>query len=406
MRVWAVNGTNSACSSAMSCSRMPYCLASTTIERPSGVSSASEESCATSASSFSETPGIGMNSDASRLPIVIVPVLSSSSTSTSPEASTARPDSASTLRRTSRSMPAMPIADRSAPMVVGIRATNSEISVVSEIGVCANRPNGRSVATTIMKIRVSPASRMLSAISFGVFRRSAPSTRSIMRSRNECPGSWVISTTIRSDSTRVPPVTALRSPPDSRITGADSPVIADSSTEAMPSITVPSPGISSPASTTTTSPLASSEAGFVVPSSSLAIVSWRIARSVSACARPRPSANASAMFANTTVSHSQIEITNVYQAGSLPPSALPPNTWMSQVTVVIVAPISTTNITGLRIWTRGSSLIKLSISARRTISGWNSETARRSVGRGGCGRSSAGAFTLMRALQSCDRAPG
>ncbi len=101
---------------------------------------------------------------------------------------------------------------------------------------------------------MSPASRMLSAISFGVLRRSAPSTRPIIRSRKLFPGSWVISTTIRSESTRVPPVTALRSPPDSRITGADSPVIADSSTEAMPSITVPSPGITSPASTTTTSP--------------------------------------------------------------------------------------------------------------------------------------------------------
>ena len=66
------------------------------------------------------TPGIGMNSVAWRLPSVIVPVLSSSSTSTSPDASTARPDSASTLRRTSRSMPAMPIADSSAPIVVGI----------------------------------------------------------------------------------------------------------------------------------------------------------------------------------------------------------------------------------------------------------------------------------------------
>ena len=86
---------------------------------------------------------------------MIVPVLSSSSTSTSPEASTARPESASTLRRTSRSMPAMPIADSSAPIVVGISATSSEISVVSEIGVSANRPNGRSVATTIMKISVS-----------------------------------------------------------------------------------------------------------------------------------------------------------------------------------------------------------------------------------------------------------
>ena len=47
----------------------------------------------------------------------------------------------------------------------------------------------------------------------------------------------------------VPPVTAERSPPVSRMTGADSPVMADSSTEAMPSITSPSPGITSPAST-------------------------------------------------------------------------------------------------------------------------------------------------------------
>ena len=68
-----------------------------------------------------------------------------------------------------------------------------------------------------------------------------------MRSRNVSPGSAVIRTTISSDSTRVPPVTAERSPPDSRMTGADSPVIADSSTVAMPSTTSPSPGITSPA---------------------------------------------------------------------------------------------------------------------------------------------------------------
>ncbi len=50
-----------------------------------------------------------------------------------------------------------------------------------------------------------------------------------MRSRKLSPGLAVTRTTMRSESTRVPPVTALRSPPDSRITGADSPVIADSS---------------------------------------------------------------------------------------------------------------------------------------------------------------------------------
>ncbi len=52
---------------------------------------------------------------------------------------------------------------------------------------------------------------------------------------------------IWSDSTLVPPVTAERSPPASRMTGADSPVIADSSTEATPSTTSPSPGMTSPA---------------------------------------------------------------------------------------------------------------------------------------------------------------
>ena len=53
--------------------------------------------------------------------------------------------------------------------------------------------------------------------------------------------------------------------------------------------------------------------------------------------------------AKTTVSHSQIATVNVNQAGSSPPpSGSPPKTWISQATVVITAPISTTNITGLR----------------------------------------------------------
>ena len=46
-----------------------------------------------------------------RSPTVIVPVLSRISVCTSPAASTAFPDMASTLKRTVRSMPAMPIAD-------------------------------------------------------------------------------------------------------------------------------------------------------------------------------------------------------------------------------------------------------------------------------------------------------
>ena len=83
------------------------------------------------------------------------------------------------------------------------------------------------VATANTKMIVRPASRMFSAISFGVFCRSAPSTSAIIRSRKVEPCAAVMRTLIQSDSTRVPPVTAERSPPLSRITGADSPVIAD-----------------------------------------------------------------------------------------------------------------------------------------------------------------------------------
>ena len=104
------------------------------MERPSGVSSASEAIWAASASSCSLTLRSGLNSVACRLPSVMVPVLSSNSVSTSPAASTARPDKASTLKRTRRSMPAMPMADSSAPMVVGISVTNRATTTTTEIG--------------------------------------------------------------------------------------------------------------------------------------------------------------------------------------------------------------------------------------------------------------------------------
>ena len=159
---------------------------------------------------------------------------------------------------------------------------------------------------------VMPASRMLSAISFGVFCRSAPSTSAIMRSRKVEPGSAVIRTLIQSEITCVPPVTAERSPPLSRITGADSPVMAASLTEATPSITSPSHGIRSPVCTSTMSPLRSLRRGHLCPfrraeasASRLATVSVLALRRVSACALPRPSATASAKLANSTVNQSQ-----------------------------------------------------------------------------------------------------
>ncbi len=114
--------------------RLYFSLASTTIERPSGVSSESEASCAALASRSWLTSGAGMNSVAWRLPSVMVPVLSSSSVFTSPAASTARPLMASTLYCTRRSMPAMPMAESNPPMVVGMRHTSSETSTKTVCG--------------------------------------------------------------------------------------------------------------------------------------------------------------------------------------------------------------------------------------------------------------------------------
>src|SRR6266849_1592490 len=217
-----------------------------------------------------------------------------------------------------------------------------------------------------MKMTVSAASRMFSATSFGVFCRFAPSTSAIIRSMKVSPGLDVICTTIRSDSTFVPPVTADPSPPDSRMTGADSPVIADSSTEATPSTTSPSPGINSPAATITKSPDRSFDPGTdsVEPSgrSRRAMVSARALRKASACALPRPSAMASAKFANRTVNHSHRVICSEKPK---------PGTWRARfhtsAIVVSAVPTSTTNITGFFISVRGLSFKAESQTARPTI---------------------------------------
>ena len=197
IRVCAVNATAVDAGGAAT-GRPSVPTPSATMLLPSGVSSDRDASTAASASWASVTPGAGRNAVACRLPWVIVPVLSSRRMSTSPAASTARPLVAITLAWIIRSMPAIPIADRSPPIVVGIRHTRSATRTVSvtvaawppaaSISRSANAENGYRVTVTSRKTMVSPASRMSSAISLGVFFRLAPSTIAIIRSRNEPPG--------------------------------------------------------------------------------------------------------------------------------------------------------------------------------------------------------------------------
>ena len=226
---------------------------------------------------------------------------------------------------------------------------------------------------------VRPASRMSSAISFGVFLRLAPSTIEIIRSRKLSPGLAVIWMISQSDSTVVPPVTALRSPPLSRMTGALSPVIALSLTDATPSMISPSPGMTWPASTSTRSPGRSCDDGFsclrasrLASVSTYAGTSLRALRSASACALPRPSAIASAKLANSTVNHSQTLIAAMKPGEASPAPVI--RAWKNRI-VVKALPISTTNMTGFRIMRRGSSLPNASRVARRTIGPSNSGRA-------------------------------
>ncbi len=89
------------------------------------------------------------------------------------------------------------------------------------------------------------------------------------------------------------------------------------------------------------------------------MVSALVFRSDSACALPRPSATASARFANTTVSHSQKKTISQ------------PNQFGSTIarTVLQTAPISTISMTGFRHSVRGSSLRNASGSEVMSILG-------------------------------------
>src|SRR5579862_2009707 len=213
-----------------------------------------------------------------------------------------------------------------------------------------------------MNSAVRLTSTIFNAISFGVFCRRAPSIIAIIRSRNEFPCSAVTRTTIRSLMTFVPPVTALRSPPLSRMTGADSPVMADSSTVAMPSTISPSAGIVSPASHTNRSPIFSSAACVENswPLTNLrAIVLVRILRNASAWALPRPSAIASAKFANRHVNHSHRQIWTLNRLH-------PPE--VNRMAVVQIDPTQTTNMTRFLISSRGFNFLNESMTAWLTSS--------------------------------------
>src|ERR1700754_840204 len=105
------------------------------IDLPSGVSSAREANTAALINTSGEIPSAGQNWVALRLPMVIVPVLSSNRVSKSPAVSTALPDLVITFARKALSIPAIPMADKRPPIVVGIKQTNNDIKAAIVMGV-------------------------------------------------------------------------------------------------------------------------------------------------------------------------------------------------------------------------------------------------------------------------------
>ena len=291
--------------------RRPYCsFASTTIDRPSGVSSGSDESCAASASSSLVTPAAVRNSDACRLPSVIVPVLSSSSVFTSPAASTARPLTASTLCCTRRSMPAMPIArqqpadgrrnqahqqrDQHKRRLRRARVHRKRLQRDHRQQKDNRQPGQQDIQRNLIR-------RLLPLRAFHQ-RDHAVQKRLAGVGRN--PHHNHVAQHARSAGHR-----RLRSPPASRITGALSPVMADSSTDATPSITSPSPGIICPATTRTLSPTRRCELGNLFHSRRSAFSLYAVVSDLARAQRVRLRLAAAlrhrlAKLANSTVNHS------------------------------------------------------------------------------------------------------
>ena len=257
----------------------------------------------------------------------------------------------------------------------------------------ANSANGLSATITNRKISVRPASRMLSAISFGVLRRSAPSTSAIMRSRNDLPGSCVISTTIRSreharaagDRAAVAAGLAddrRRLAGDRRLVDGgdalDHGAVAGDHLAGLDDHDVAALQLRT---RRPRAPSASRAVGLGAHRPqrrglrAAAALGQRLGEVGEHDGQPQPDRDREREPARARRRRQR----------------WPPKSWISQAIVVISAPTSTTNMTGLRTCTRGSSFLNEAPIAGHRISGVNRDfDARAASGRRGRGRSLGG----------------
>ena len=249
-------------------------------------------------------------------------------------------------------------------MVVGIRQTSRAVSTSDRRLDRRSSPRtGTAWRTTTTKTAVSESSRTLSATSLGVFCRSDPSTRAIIRSTNEWPGLGgdpdddPVGEHHGAAGDRAPVAAGLA---DHRGGLAGHRGLVDGG-HALDDVTVagdPLPGlhddhVAGPQACCGDLLDGQRRPGCRCSASwsqrratRRAVVSCWSSRRLAACALPRPSATASARVPKSTVSQSQ---TRDETENSAPGRA-------TAITVVATAPISTTSMTGLPRSSRGLDL--------------------------------------------------
>ena len=172
----------------------------------------------------------------------------------------------------------------------------------------------------------------------------------------------------------MPAVTAERSPPASRMTGADSPVIADSSTLATPSTISPSPGMN--CARLDAHDVSGAQRrrghGFAAPVANPH--GGRFGLRLAERRRLRLAPSLGHRLGEVGEEHGEPQPER-HLAGEerLP---LPPSSSCTQTMVVSTLPTSTMNITGFLNCTRGSSLMTESRIACRTMPGSQIEMRR------------------------------
>ena len=193
-------------------------------------------------------------------PWVMVPVLSITTVCTEWAVSRASADLMRTPLVAPRPVPTMMAVGVARPKAQGQETTSTDTAMVRANSKVAPQISHTMAETTAMAITTgtnTPATRSAS-LAMGALELVASSTRRMIWARAVSSPTLVARMRKYPLRLTVAPITLS---PVSLSTGMLSPVMADSSTEAVPSRTTPSTGMDSPAFTISTSPVSSSSTG-------------------------------------------------------------------------------------------------------------------------------------------------